>query len=135
MFSHGIPPLVYGGSVQRAFFALVVVVAFIVVNANRSPEGGKAGVMGADGIAGRHAKASAWRADSFGDGIKGEVFDKVASDGLTFEFFGLVHSVMVVGVSGCVLALHAAPSHEGAGGKHVSNSTLDVTNHACGAKP
>ena len=112
MFSHGISPLVNGGSVQRAFFALVVVVAFVVVNANHSTESGKASVIHSDGVHGGHAKAPAWRADSFGDWIKRHVLDKVTSDGAEFEFFGLgLHGWYCVNVNGCACALLCARSH------------------------
>lgn len=93
MLSHTVAALVHRRSVKRAFVVDLIFVVPIFMDGSLPAECGKVGVMGADGIAGRHAKAPAWRADSFGDRIKCEVFDKVASYGAGFKAFGLVHSV------------------------------------------
>jgi len=89
---------------------------------SRPHAGRKAGVLHTYRLHAWHTE-TVWRgADCLGDGINCHIFDKVACDGLAFEFFGLVHSVLMVSVSGCALALLCAAPH---GGPHRRNSLSD----------
>jgi len=81
---------------------------------SRPHAGRKAGVLHTYRLHAWHTE-TVWRgADCLAYGIKGEVFEKVASHGAGFEAFCLVHGVLVFNVSGCALALLCSPPLRGA---------------------
>jgi hypothetical protein len=124
VLAHGIPPLIHRSSVKGGFVVLLIVF-LIFMGGNLPAKGRQSGVVHAYRVDTWHAE-TVWRgADSFDDGVKRHIFDKVASHGAGFEAFCLVHGVLVFNVSGCALALLCSPPCEGrAIGTHLALRVL-----------